>query len=79
MEMLISSRLCGVSLDARDNRGRSATEAFEDRMFPPDLRVRMVFDRLLERASRQADVWHAGDDEDEEEKTICRRFRSLSP
>lgn len=78
LEMLISSRLCGISLDARDSQGGSAREAFEDRTFPPDVRLRMVFDRLLERASRQADAWHAGDDEDEEEEQFVDALEVLT-
>jgi ankyrin repeat protein len=78
MEMLISSRLCGMSLDARDNQGRTAREAFEDRTFPADARLRIVFDRLLEKASREADAWHADDDQDEGEELFVDAFEVLT-
>ncbi len=70
MEMLISSKLYGMSLDARDCQGRTAREAFEDRTFLPDVRLRMVFDSLLDKASREANAQpdDEGDDEDDDEE-----------
>jgi ankyrin repeat protein len=68
LEMLISSRLCDMSLDARDSQGRTAREAFECRTFPADVRLRMALDRLLEKAGREAEAWHADDDQDEGEE-----------
>jgi ankyrin repeat protein len=80
MEMLIASRLCGMSLDTRDSQGRTAKEAFEDRTFAADARLRMVFDRLLEKAGQGDDVGRAGedDDEDEEEEQFVDAVEVLS-
>jgi ankyrin repeat protein len=78
LEMLISSRLCGANVEARDSQGRTAREAFEDRTFPADVRMRMVFDRLLEKASREAKAWHADDDQGEGEEEFVDAFEVLN-
>jgi hypothetical protein len=38
----------------------------------------MAFDRLLEKASRGAEAWHAGDDQDEGDEQFVDAFEVLS-
>ncbi len=64
MEMLIASRLCGMNLGARENQGRTAQEAFEDRTLAAEVMLRIVFDRLLEQTGYAGGV----DDEEEDEQ-----------
>lgn len=56
MKMLTSSRICELSLDARDKQGRTARETFEDWTFTQDDQLRVAFNALLEKASREADA-----------------------
>lgn len=76
VSIMLVRRSCTLrmSLDTRDSYGRTAREALQFRTFTADMGLRMAFDRLQEKASREAKAWHADDDQDEGEEQICGHF-----